>query len=890
MKRILLVFAAGLLVCSAAVAQRLPGGANPDHYALTVNMNFPSNTYDGDETIDLTLTKPSNTITLNAVEIDFHEVTVTAAGQTQTAKVSSDEKNETATFNLDKQLPAGPAKVHIKYTGHLNNKLRGFYLSTYNGRKYEVSQMEATDARVAFPCFDEPDYKATFDITAIVDKGDTAISNGQIVSDTPGPGDKHTIKFSPSPKMSSYLVALTVGDWKCASDQVDGIKLNVCAVPGKESLSRFALDATKAILHYYNNYYAMKYPLPKLDQIAVPDFQAGAMENWGAIIYREQALLIDDKTASVGAKQDVADTIAHEVAHQWFGDLVTMKWWDDVWLNEGFATWMTPHPIAQWKPDWMENQNVADDTMRSLSGDSVQNTRPIHQAAETRGEIENLFDGIAYGKTAAVLHMLEAYLGPETFRAGVNLYLKEHAYGNATASDFWNAMTRSSKQPVDQIMPTFVMQPGAPFVDVEAKCEGGNTTLNLSQKRYLETPDAFNQPNDQIWQIPVCARGVTETSAGKQECFLLTQRQQQFTLKGCSRFVFPDAGALGYYRFDYDAAALRSLGNAVEHVLTPQERIALVSNEWALMRIGKHSVGDYLALGDQLKNTPGADLLGSFAEHLTYINNHVVTDADRPQFQAWLRGSFSPMLQQLGYAGRPNDTPEQKERRAILFRTLGNVAQDPAVIQQAHTLVQEYMKNPTSVDPTLASSVISVAARHGDAELYQQYKAQLQKVRSPQQYRWFSNGMAEFPQQELIKQTLDSTLTAEVRGQDLYILGRLLAIPTSQNATWDFMRQNFDELMKKTGGGLGGVGIFLYGAQSFCSTQKADELKQFFDQHPIQGTERNQKEAIESINACVELSGQQQNKLAAWLKQNGSANANASSAGGGDGSNVRAVR
>ena len=298
------------------------------------------------------------------MEIDFHEVTITAGGQTQTAKVSSDEKNEMATFTVDKQLPAGAATVHIKYTGHLNDKLRGFYLSTYKGKKYEVSQMEATDARVAFPCFDEPDYKATFDITAIVDKGDTAISNGEIVSDTPGPGDKHTIKFSASPKMSSYLVALTVGDWKCASDRGGRHQAEVCTVPGKENMTRFPLDATKAILHYYNNYYAMKYPLPKLDQIAVPDFQAGAMENWGAIIYRETALLIDEKTASVGSKQGVADTIAHEVAHQWFGDLVTMKWWDDIWLNEGFATWMTPHPVAQWKPEWMENQDVVDNTMQ----------------------------------------------------------------------------------------------------------------------------------------------------------------------------------------------------------------------------------------------------------------------------------------------------------------------------------------------------------------------------------------------------------------------------------------------------------------------------------------------------------------------------------------------
>ena len=724
---------------------------------------------------------------------------MTAAGQTQAAKISSDEKNETATFTVDKQLPAGAATVHIKFTGHLNDKLRGFYLSTYKDKKYEVSQMEATDARVAFPCFDEPDYKATFDITAIVDKGDTAISNGQIVSDTPGPGDKHTIKFSPSPKMSSYLVALTVGDWKCASDSVDGIKINVCTVPGKENLTRFPLDATKAILHYYNNYFAIKYPLPKLDEIAVPDFGAGAMENWGAIIYRETALLIDEKTASVGSKQGVADTIAHEMAHQWFGDLVTMKWWDDIWLNEGFATWMTPHPLAQWKPDWMENQDVVDNTMNALGGDSVQHTRPIHQEAETRAQIDSLFDGIAYGKSAAILHMLESYLGPEKFRAGVNLYLKEHAYGNATASDFWNAMTRSSKQPVDKIMPTFVMQPGAPFVAVEAKCESGNTTLNLSQKRYFKKPELFNQPNDQIWQIPVCAKGVTDTSAGKQECFLLTQRQQQFTLKGCSKFVFPDAGALGYYRFDYDADALHSLGNSVEHVLTPEERIALVDNEWALMRIGRHGLGDYLALGDQLKNTPGSDLLAGFADRLELINDYVVTEADRPQFQAWVRNAFSPMMQQLGYSARPSDTPEQKEKRSLLFRMLGDVGQDPAVIQQARTMMQEYMKDPTSVDPTLASSVITVAARHGDAELYQQYKAQLQKVKSPQQYHRFFNALADFPQPALTKQTLESTLTPEVRSQDLNILFDLLANPASQNAAWDFIRQNADQLIKKAG-------------------------------------------------------------------------------------------
>jgi aminopeptidase N len=880
MKKILLVFVAGLLACCTAMAQRLPAGAAPDHYSLAVNINFSDNTFEGNETIDLKLSKPANTITLNAVEIDFHQVTVTAGGQTQTAKVSLDDKNETATFAFDHQLAAGPAALHIKYTGHLNNKLRGFYLSTYNGRKYEVSQMESTDARVAFPCFDEPAYKATFDITAIVDKADTAISNGEVVSDTPGPGGKHTVKFATSPRMSSYLVALTVGDWKCVSDHTDGVKVSVCTVPGKENLTAFPLAASKAILHYYDSYYGIKYPLPKLDHIAVPDFQAGAMENWGAIIYRESALLIDDKTASVDAKQEIGSVIAHEMAHQWFGDLVTMEWWDDIWLNEGFATWMAPHPLAVWKPEWREGQQVVQEADQAMAGDSVKNTRPIHQDAETRAEIEQLFDGIAYGKSAAVLHMLESYLGPETFRAGVNLYLKEHAYGNATAADFWSAEARASKKPVDQIMPTFVLQPGAPFVDVEAKCEGGNTQLTLSQKRYFDTPAAFDEPNDQIWQIPVCAKGVNQSSAGKQECFLLTQRQQQFTLKGCSTFVFPDSNALGYYRFNYDSAALHQLGNAVDTVLTPEERIGLIGNEWALMRIGKHSVGDYLALGAQLKDTPGAVLLGSFGQHLGMINDDLLAKADRPAFQAWLRTQFSPVLQQLGYNGRPSDTPEEKQKRAYLFEGLGNIGEDPQVIEQARVMIREYMKDSASVDGSLAHAVIAVAARHGDAELYNQFKAQMKKAKSPEEYYGYFYGLSAFPQPELTKETLDSTLTPEVRGQDLYVLLPLLGNPASQDAAWSFMRTHFDDLMKKTGGGLGGVGIFLYGAQEFCDAQKAAEVKQFFEQHPFPGTERNQKQAIESIDNCVSLRDQQQGNLSAWLKQQSGGETSASNGDG----------
>jgi len=873
MKNILFICGMAVLACCTAFAQRLPGGVTPSHYNLSFDIHFANNSFDGDESIDVALDKPSKSITLNAVEIDFHQVSVTAGGKTQTATVSTDEKNEMATFSVPDELPAGPATLHIKYTGKLNDKLRGLYLSTYKGRKYAVTQMESTDARVAFPSFDEPAYKATFDIAAIVDKGDTAISNDVVVSDQPGPGDQHTIKFATTPKMSSYLVALTVGDWKCRHDQVDGIQIGVCTVPGRENLTRFPLDATKAILHYYNNYYSIKYPLKKLDEIAVPDFQAGAMENWGAIIYRETALLVDEKTGSFGAKQGVADVIAHEVAHQWFGDLVTMQWWDDIWLNEGFATWMTPHPVSAWKPDWLVDQGVVNGSMNALADDGVKNTRPIHQAATTRGEIETLFDGIAYGKTAAVLHMLESYLGHETFRAGVNMYLKEHAYGNATASDFWSAMARASKKPIDQIMPTFVMQAGEPYVQVDSKCAGGNTTLNVAQKRYFNTPEDFNAANEQLWQIPLCVKEVG--AATQSECFLMTKRDQQFTVKGCPKIVFPNATGLGYYRFSYDTKAIQQLGAAVEQGLTPEERIALIGDNWALMRAGQVHVGDYLAAGAQLKNTPGYVLLGNFTGHLEFVYHDLVNPADRPQFQAWVRQTFSPLMQQLGYAARANESPTDRQKRAILFQTLGLLGDEPQVIQQASTLVQQYMKDPQSVDPTLVRAAIGVAARHGNAELYNQFKAQLKDAKTPEMYYRYFYALAAFPEQDLIQQTLASTLTPDVRSQDLYLLTNLMENPEGRDAAWNFMRKNYDALNAKTGGGLGGFGLFLRAAQSFCSQEREQEVQQFFAQHPIQGTERNQREALESIHSCAELKQQQETALAAWLKQNASMNASA---------------
>jgi aminopeptidase N len=426
--RSFLVASAALCCCLStalnAGAQRLPTTVRPEHYALLLTPDLKAATFTGVETIEVALAEPTSAITLNSAEIAFQSVTVTANGKEQTATASEDKEKEQTTFTVSGQIPAGKATISIHYTGILNNELRGFYLSKTAKRNYAVTQFESTDARRAFPSFDEPAFKATFDISLVIDSGDTAISNGPIVFDTPGPGEgKHTLKFLTTPKMSTYLVAFLVGDFKCTEGESDGVKIRGCSTPDKVDLTAFSVEIAKYVLHYYNTYFGIPYPLKKLDLIGLPDFEAGAMENFGAITYRETDMLLDPKTASLDAQKNVALVVAHEMAHQWFGDLVTMQWWDNIWLNEGFATWMENKPVAAMHPEWDIDQLVANDeygqrTQSDQEGtmdlDAQPTTHAIRATANTREEIEQMFDGISYGKAGAVLLSVENYVGPET--------------------------------------------------------------------------------------------------------------------------------------------------------------------------------------------------------------------------------------------------------------------------------------------------------------------------------------------------------------------------------------------------------------------------------------------------------------------------------------------
>ncbi|MGB9106271.1 MAG: M1 family aminopeptidase, partial [Terriglobales bacterium] len=843
MKRLLSVVAVLLFMACAGNAQRLPGDVVPSHYQIALAPDLKSATFEGEETIEVRVLKPASNIVLNAAEIKFGDVTVTSGSATQTAKVTADEKSEMATLALSNAVPAGPATIHIKFAGKLNDGLRGFYLSKTKRRNYAVTQFEATDARRAFPCFDEPAMKATFDLSVVVDKGDTAISNSKIVADTPGPGEgKHTLKFATTPKMSTYLVALEVGDFQCLEGGADGVPIRVCATPDKKELGKFALESAEHILKFYNQYYGIKYPFQKLDLVALPDFGAGAMENTGDITYREEALLADDRTASIGQLKGIGAVTAHEMAHQWFGDLVTMQWWDDIWLNEGFATWMTTKPLAAWKPEW----NIWP-AQGPLAVDALKSTRPIHVSgseSNTPAQIGTLFDGIAYGKTAAVLRMLESWLGEEPFRKGVNLYLEQHTYGNTRAADFWNAMAKASGKPVDKVMPTWVEQAGAPMLSVKAQCTGNQTTVELSQTRFFNDPELLKAGSPELWQIPLCIK----TAAGvNPHCELMTQKQQAFKVNGCSPWTFVNAGGRGYYWSAYSPELTSKLAEVAEQALTPQERVSLLNDEWALARAGQHPIAQYLSLAQGMRSDPTRQVVQQIAERVAFMSDNLVESADQNAFRAWVRNQFRPMLNEIGWKAKPGDSDDVKSVRATIILALGDNGRDPEVLRQVSELAQQYGKDPASVDPNLGGLAVELAALNGDAKLYDEYAQRMSQVKTPQELYTYMEALTRFPQPELAQRTLDMMMSPEIKTQDMFRgFGGLFENPETRDLTWAYFKSHWAEIQKKVGASLG----FGFGglASVFCSEQAKQDVQQWFAQHPDPGGPRALRQGLERLD------------------------------------------
>ncbi len=861
----LLVLAASCFAPLAANAQRIPTDAHPEHYTLHLTPDLKAATFSGDETIDLTLDHPSTTITLNAAEIKFLSVKAVTGGASPVATVSLDEKKEQATLTFPQSL-SGHVTLHIQYTGLLNDELRGFYLSRTKARNYAVTQFEPTDARRAFPSFDEPEDKATFDISLTVDKPDTVISNTNQISDTPAGPAKHTLTFARTPKMSTYLVAFLVGDFQCTKGSADGVPIRACATPDKVGLTRSALEAAEYILPFYDRYFGIKYPMPKLDMIALPDFEAGAMENFGCITYRETDLLLDPRNAAISDSKRVASVVAHEMAHQWFGDMVTMQWWDNLWLNEGFATWMSSKPLAKWHPEWNIVEDVAQDLDRTLDLDAGPTTRTIRAHAETPSQINELFDGIAYGKAGAVLGMVEQFLGEETFRGGVHNYLQAHLYANATAEDFWNAQTSTSHQPIDKIMSSFVDQPGVPLLTLSPRQPSG---VPVAQSRFFLSDPIENQTTAGAglrWTLPVCLK-----SSAKPICRILTPGEASLPLPADAptSLLFANAGNKGYYRTQYTPTQLASISSKAEAALTPPERIGLLGDQWALTRAGQTSVAEFLALVLALRSDPNGAVLDTSLDDVRQIDATIASDSDRPRLAAALRAQFAPVYAALG-PPRKSDSLDTQQRRARIFELLGS-ARDPAILADADRLANRvYPASGTpdkALDPALAQAAVNVAAASAtDATLYDRVLAASRDGSDPNQQSEALRLLPRFTSPALVTRTLELASSGQVRKQDtwrLYV--GLLDQRDTQNQAWTWIQGNWEEVHAQLTPFVGARVVAATG--HLCTSEQQKEVSTFFSTHPVNAAERALPKAESRIGSCVRLRSAQNGSLLQWLAQ-----------------------
>lgn len=844
-------------------AQRLSTTIVPSHYKLFLDPDIGGQKFTGEETITVQVQQPTSEIVLNSLGLEISLAEATAADKTLPAQVTYDQPNEMARLTFAKPVPKGIVDLHLKFSGKLTTGLRGLYLSKSARRQYAVTQFEGTYARMMFPGFDEPAFKATFDLSVIADKGDTAISNGRIVKDEPLPGStRHKITFSTSPKMSTYLVALAIGDWQCLERTVDGVPIRVCAEPDKKQYGQFALEAAAQSVHFYNQWYGIKYPFQKLDMLAIPDYEWGGMENTASIFYRDTALLMDEKTASVFSKREHATVVAHEIAHQWFGDLVTAAWWDDIWLNEGFATWMERKPIMAWHPEWRLEEDEAASAQRVISLDSLSAARAIHGDPHTSAEVKEMFDGITYQKGAAVLGMLESYVGADVFRKGVNAYLQAHANGSATSADFWQAMAKVSGKPVDKIMPTFVMQSGVPLLTLNSEgCHVDHIPLQVTQERFYLSPQSAAKAPDQQWQIPVCTKS---PKPWPSKCFLLAAKQEKQEINHCA-WPMANRDAKGYYRVLYqDPKDLMAVAAVVEKELTVPERIAFVEDTWAMARSGKQPVGIFLDVAQELRSERNRNVVEFIAEHMIGIARSLVPEQEKTKYDEIMRQQFAPLAKEIGWGPSANDTDDQKAQRASLLEILG-FAGDPEAVAEARKIAQAYIKDPASVEGTIIGPALRVAAANGDAALYDQFATGMEHAHNVDEYYHFLYALISFRRPELAKRTLALIDQGKIRQQDYAgMLSGLLVEPPAREITWDYLKAHWDSLADKvaTFGGRGAVSALA----GFCSAEMRDDIQQFFTIHRAPGAERAVRQSLERINSCIEFKQMQGGNMQKFLQ------------------------
>jgi puromycin-sensitive aminopeptidase len=781
---------------------RLPRTVVPGRYDIRLEPDLTTLTFRGDETIAVDIAEPVREIVLNAVELAIDEaVVVDAAGREQRASATLDEAAERARLDFAEPLATGSGRLRIAFRGTLNDKLRGFYRSVYKDpsgatRTLAATQFEATDARRAFPCWDEPALKAVFAVTLAIDPALTAVSNTRVVSET-REGDRKVVRFADTIKMSTYLVAFVVGELEHTDPTPVGpTPVSVWCVPGKRRLAAFGQEIAVASLRYFENYYGLPYPGDKLDLLAIPDFAAGAMENLGAITFRETALLVDGKAASHAELQRVADVVAHENAHMWFGDLVTMSWWNGIWLNEAFATFMEMLAVDDWKPEWQRWVAFGVSRAAALSVDGLHSTRPIEFPVRAPREADAMFDVLTYEKGASVLRMLEQYLGSEIFRDGVRDYLRTHAFANADTGDLWAALGRASRQPIPSVMDNWIFAPGYPLVSVAV--EGGQLVLRQQRFTYMPEPLRWygavapaSPASPARWEVPVQLR-ITAGGRETVDRVLLAEGETRRPLPDGFESIVVNENGHGFYRVRYDETLRRRLLGRLPR-LAAIERFNLVNDAWAVTVAGLMPVTDYLDLTTRFREERDKNVWSALLGSLATLNR-LVRPADRPGLEALVRDRAAPALAGLGWTPRPGEDELRRQLRGDLIRALGTLGADPEVQARAAELYAVHERG-AEVDPNVLPALIAVLAHAGDEPRYETFLKNFRTAATPQEEQRYLYALTAFRQPALVEQTLARTINGEIRTQDApFVVRTMLLLVHSREQAWEVVKKQWDTM------------------------------------------------------------------------------------------------
>lgn len=853
----------------SASTYRLPTHASPLRYDIQLEAEVGREDFSGHVLIAIELHQAHDTLDLHARELTISNAALNMDGHRYSARLNPDPDNERIILQFSQVLPAGSAFLELSFQGKVSQNLRGLYLSQNPPEQLLCTQSAITDARAIFPCFDEPTFKAQFAFE-ITTPDPVVLTNSPLLKVTNSRAAK-TWKFAPTKTMSSYLVAMVIGDLASSDEMVvSGVPLRVWALRGKEQLGKFAVEYATRLLPWYEDYFGMPYHFDKYDQVAVPGFAFGAMENSGLVVFRQELLLMSAESSSWKQEKHIARVVAHEFAHMWFGNLVTLQWWDDLWLNEAFAEWISLRVVSEISPEYRIWEDFLGVLRHALEADALESTHAIYSPVQTPAQAQELFDTITYLKGCSVLRMLENFLGSENFREGLRTYMKEFAERNACGSDLWNHLQAASRLPVKEIMGSWILQGGYPSVTAALERLDGGLFLRLSQKRFLSNPKASSEDH-QLWQIPLVVRYADDSGIYIIRHILAEATGMlELPVRGELYWCTLNADQIGFYRQNPDDRLLEKMLSHLEQ-LTAMEQMGLLVDQWALMHRGDQKISRFLDVLTALVSKTGSyTVLAEVVETLHVLERTVDDIGDLTtlnQFRRWVSRLFHGRLKVLGFEPRSGEAVELSQQRVSVIHVLGLLAHDPEVIAQAGILAEREAADPQSVDPNIAEIVVAIHARFGDEALFRKYVEIYQRRKAnsvpPQWFNRYVYNLPTFRSPELVAQTLRYMEAGIIpREAVLPILTRMLSTRHAQHAAWQFIKENWLTIKEL---GIGTADLIK--AAGYLPYSMRNDLIEFCNAYVRGFADMSYGQALETMDLMAEFQARTRQDLVNWLNE-----------------------